>query len=164
MNMDSEGELISRSCTKLGKKYSGDLMTFSNFELIEKIGSGDLGTVYLCRKRNSDDRSLYAMKVVDKEAIAVKKKVERAEMERKILKMVDHPFLPNLYAEFEYSHFSCIVMEYCSGGDLHSLRLKQHHKRFSLGSARYVLILPTLLFFFFFSFFYIYIFHIFGYI
>ncbi|KAJ8758712.1 hypothetical protein K2173_000433 [Erythroxylum novogranatense] len=80
---------------------------------------------------------LYAMKVVDKEALALKKKVHRAEMERKILKMLDHPFLPTLYAEFEASHFSCIVMEYCSGGDLHSLRHKQPQKRFSLSSARF---------------------------
>lgn len=78
------------------------------------------------------------MKVVDKEALAVKKKVHRAEMEKKILKMLDHPFLPTLYAEFEASHFSCIVMEYCSGGDLHSLRHRQPYKRFSLSSARYI--------------------------
>ncbi|XP_022867220.1 protein kinase PINOID-like isoform X2 [Olea europaea var. sylvestris] len=39
--------------------------------------------------------------------------------------------------EFEASHFSCVVMEYCSGGDLHSLRHKQPQKRFSLNSARF---------------------------
>ncbi|KAL5577324.1 hypothetical protein UlMin_019023 [Ulmus minor] len=116
-------------------------LTFRDFRLIRRIGAGDIGTVYLCRLRNSDDddrdQCFYAMKVVDKEALAVKKKVHRAEMERKILKMLDHPFLPNLYAEFEASHFSCIVMEFCSGGDLHSLRHKQPHKRFSLNSARF---------------------------
>ncbi|WCJ24246.1 Protein kinase superfamily protein [Euphorbia peplus] len=128
-------------------------LTFRDFHLIRRIGSGDIGTVYLCRlnkerngKYNQDEEDededekrscYYAMKVVDKEAVAVKKKVHRAEMERKILKMLDHPFLPSLYAEFEASHFSCIVMEYCSGGDLHSLRNKQPHKRFSLNSARF---------------------------
>ncbi|EEF35764.1 protein kinase PINOID [Ricinus communis] len=131
-------------------------LTFRDFRLIRRIGSGDIGTVYLCRltrKHNNqeedddfeddhdddDDEKLcfYAMKVVDKEALQVKKKVHRAEMERKILKMLDHPFLPSLYAEFEASHFSCIVMEYCSGGDLLSLRHKQPYKRFSLSSARF---------------------------
>lgn len=77
------------------------------------------------------------MKVVDKDAVALKKKSHRAEMERKILKMLDHPFLPSLYAEFEASHFSCIVMEFCSGGDLHSLRHRHHRNRFSLSSARF---------------------------
>jgi serine/threonine protein kinase len=76
------------------------------------------------------------MKVVDKDAVALKKKSQRAEMEKKILKMLDHPFLPTLYAEFEASHFSCIVMEFCSGGDLHSLRHKHPHNRLPLSSAR----------------------------
>ena len=120
---------------------------FRDFRLIRQIGSGDIGKVYLCRLRIGGDRDaddygggdggLYAMKVVDREVLAVKKKIQRAEMERKILKMVDHPFLPTLYAEFEASHFSCVVMEYCSGGDLHSLRHKQPCKRFSLSSTRY---------------------------
>lgn len=126
---------------------SGQL-TFRDFRLIRRIGSGDIGTVYLCQLRNSgnddgddgcrDHSCLYAMKVVDKDALALKKKVHRAAMEKKILKMLDHPFLPTLYAEFEASHFSCIVMEFCAGGDLHSLRHKQPLKRFSLGSARYI--------------------------
>ncbi|KAJ8762656.1 hypothetical protein K2173_010677 [Erythroxylum novogranatense] len=125
-------------------------LTFRDFRFLRCIGSGDIGTVYLCHLKNNGDvvdneddidkdnrLCFYAMKVVDKEALAVKKKEHRAEMEKKILKMLDHPFLPTLYAELEASHFSCIVMEYCSGGDLHSLRHKQTHKRFSPGSARF---------------------------
>lgn len=112
-------------------------LTFHDFRLVRRIGSGDIGTVYLCRLSSVDENCYYAMKVVDKEALAMKKKVQRAEMEKRILKMLDHPFLPTLYAEFEASHFSCIVMEYCSGGDLHSLRHKQPQKRFSLSSARF---------------------------
>ncbi|GLT76259.1 hypothetical protein SLA2020_479290 [Shorea laevis] len=112
-------------------------LTCRDFRLHRRIGAGDIGTVYLCSLANGDENCYYAMKVVDKEALELKKKVHRAEIERKILKMLDHPFLPTLYAEFEASQFSCIVMEYCSGGDLHSLRHKQPHKRFSLSSARF---------------------------
>ncbi|XP_047308250.1 protein kinase PINOID-like isoform X2 [Impatiens glandulifera] len=104
---------------------------------MRQIGSGDIGRVYLCSLRGDDDSSFYAMKVVDRQVLAAKKKLQRAEMERKILKMLDHPFLPTLYAEFEASHFSCVVMEYCSGGDLHSLRHRQIQKRFPLNSARF---------------------------
>ncbi|WJX53396.1 hypothetical protein P8452_39394 [Trifolium repens] len=122
-------------------------LTFRDFHLLRRIGAGDIGTVYLCRLRNGNDKfescekdnacCLYAMKVVDKDAVALKKKSQRAEMEKKILKMLDHPFLPTLYAEFEASHFSCIVMEFCSGGDLHSLRHKHPHNRLPLPSARF---------------------------
>ncbi|KAL5977400.1 hypothetical protein ACLOJK_021746 [Asimina triloba] len=111
---------------------------FRDFKLVRRIGSGDLGKVYLCSLRNITEEScFYAMKVVDKAALALKKKVERAETEKKILRMLDHPFLPTLYAEFEASNFSCVVMEFCSGGDLHTLRHKQQGKRFSLNSARF---------------------------
>ncbi|CAK9142854.1 unnamed protein product [Ilex paraguariensis] len=118
----------------LRRKNSG--LSFRDFSLVRQIGSGDIGKVYLCKLR-CDESCFYAMKVVDKEALALKKKIQRDEIEKKILKMLDHPFLPTLYAEFEASHFSCVVMEYCSGGDLHSLRHKQPHRRFSLSSARF---------------------------
>ncbi|XP_052179701.1 protein kinase PINOID [Diospyros lotus] len=116
---------------------------FRDFRLVRQIGSGDIGRVHLCRLRSGGDDDddggggFYAMKVVDREMLAMKKKIQRAEMEKKILKMVDHPFLPTLYAEFEASHYSCVVMEYCSGGDLHSLRHKHPLKRFPLSSARF---------------------------
>ncbi|GMH20810.1 hypothetical protein Nepgr_022652 [Nepenthes gracilis] len=111
-------------------------LSFRDFKLIRRIGSGDIGTVYLCRLL-CDDACEYAMKIVDREALAFKNKTPRAEMEKKILKLLDHPFLPTLYAEFDASHFSCIVMEHCPGGDLHSLRHKQPSKRFSLSPARF---------------------------
>ncbi|KAL2244630.1 protein kinase PINOID [Sesamum indicum] len=113
-------------------------LSFRDFSLVRQIGSGDIGRVYLCRLRGAEDEGrLYAMKVVDNEVLSLKKKTQRAETERKIMRLLDHPFLPTLFAEFAASHFSCVVMEYCSGGDLHSLRHKQPQKRFSLGSARF---------------------------
>ncbi|KAG8384373.1 hypothetical protein BUALT_Bualt04G0111400 [Buddleja alternifolia] len=113
-------------------------LSFRDFSLVRQIGSGDIGRVYLCRLRGgAEEGRVYAMKVVDNEVLALKKKTERAETERKIMRMLDHPFLPTLYAEFEASNFSCVVMEYCCGGDLHSLRHKQPQKRFSLSAARF---------------------------
>ncbi|GKA80596.1 protein kinase PINOID [Tanacetum coccineum] len=112
-------------------------LSFRDFSLVRQIGSGDIGKVYLCKLRGGGSNDFYAMKVVDKEVLVLKKKVERAATEKKILNMLDHPFLPSLYAQFDASHFSCVVMEYCCGGDLHSLRHNQPRKRFSLSAARY---------------------------
>lgn len=131
---DSSWQAI-RSAT-FRRSTAGGGLGFRDFSLVRQIGSGDIGKVYLCRLR-SDASCYFAMKVVNKEVLALKKKLQRAETERKILKMLDHPFLPTLHAEFEASHFSCVVMEYCPGGDLHSLRHKQPNKRFSLSSARF---------------------------
>ncbi|EPS64845.1 hypothetical protein M569_09933 [Genlisea aurea] len=113
-------------------------LSFRDFVMVRQIGRGDIGRVYLCRSRHGADAGRrFAMKVVDNEALSVKKKTQRAETERKILRALNHPFLPSLFAEFEASNFSCVVIEYCSGGDLHSLRHKQPHNRFSPAAARF---------------------------
>ncbi|KAJ3674539.1 hypothetical protein LUZ60_005155 [Juncus effusus] len=112
-----------------------------DFKLIKQIGSGDIGKVYLCKLRDENSKSktcLYAMKVVDKSELAKKKKLERAQTEKRILKLLDHPFLPSLYADFDADpHYSCVVMEFCNGGDLHSLRHRQPGLRFSVTAARF---------------------------
>jgi protein-serine/threonine kinase len=71
------------------------------------------------------------VQVMDKGALAIRKKLSRAQTEKEILASLDHPFLPTLYAHFETTQFSCLVMEYCSGGDLHSLRQQQPGKCFN---------------------------------
>ncbi|XP_010542102.2 PREDICTED: protein kinase PINOID 2 [Tarenaya hassleriana] len=117
------------------RRCCGRAVGLEHFRLLRRLGSGDIGSVYLCQIRGT--ASTYAMKVVDKEAVAVKKKLGRAEMEKEILGMLDHPFCPTLYASFEASHYSFLVMEYCPGGDLYATRLRQPSKRFSLSSARF---------------------------
>ncbi|XP_058732638.1 protein kinase PINOID 2-like [Vicia villosa] len=111
-----------------------------HFRLLKRLGSGDIGNVYLCQIRNPVvglPQCLYAMKVVDREALAIRKKLQRAEMEKEILRMLDHPFLPTLYTEFDASHYSCLVMEFCPGGDLYASRQRQPGKRFSLSSSKF---------------------------
>jgi len=77
------------------------------------------------------------MKLVDRRVVAKKKKLERAAAERRILRVLDHPFLPTLFADFDAApHFSCVVMEFCPGGDLRSLHHRMPNRRFPLPSAR----------------------------
>ncbi|WCJ29689.1 Protein kinase PINOID 2 [Euphorbia peplus] len=111
-----------------------------HFRLLRRLGSGDLGNVYLCQIRNPVvglPQCFYAMKVVDKDALAIRKKLQRAEIEKDILGIIDHPFLPTLYAHFEASHYSCLVMEYCPGGDLYAARQRQPGRRFSISSTKF---------------------------
>ncbi|KAG7021258.1 Protein kinase PINOID 2, partial [Cucurbita argyrosperma subsp. argyrosperma] len=111
-----------------------------HFRLLRRVGSGDIGNVYLCEIRNPVvglAQCYYAMKVVDREAVSVRNKARRADMEKEILKLIDHPFLPTLYAEFEASHYSCLVMEFCPGGDLYAARQRLPGKRFPISSAKF---------------------------
>ncbi|KAG6481288.1 serine/threonine-protein kinase RHS3-like [Zingiber officinale] len=106
-----------------------------HFVLLKRLGYGDIGSVYLVELRGIG--TFFAMKVMDKASIASRNKLLRAQTEREILIMLDHPFLPTLYSHFETEKFYCLVMEYCSGGNLHSLRQKQPNKHFTEQAARF---------------------------
>ncbi|CDP09432.1 unnamed protein product [Coffea canephora] len=111
------------------------ILGMSHFRLLKRLGCGDIGSVYLSEL--SGTRCYFAMKVMDKASLASRKKLTRAQTERDILQLLDHPFLPTLYTHFETDRFSCLVMEYCPGGDLHTLRQRQPGKHFSEYAARF---------------------------
>ena len=110
------------------------VLGMSHFRLLKRLGCGDIGSVYLSEL--SGTRCYFAMKVMDKASLASRKKLNRAQTEREILQLLDHPFLPTLYTHFETDRFSCLVMEFCPGGDLHTLRQRQPGKYFSEYAAR----------------------------
>ncbi|XVF26240.1 hypothetical protein REPUB_Repub13aG0282100 [Reevesia pubescens] len=104
------------------------VLGLSHFRLLKRLGCGDIGSVYLSEL--SGTKCYFAMKVMDKASLASRKKLLRAQTEREILQSLDHPFLPTLYTHFETEKFSCLVMEFCPGGDLHTLRQRQPGKHF----------------------------------
>lgn len=106
-----------------------------HFNLLKKLGCGDIGTVYLAELISTN--CLFAIKVMDNEFLARRKKMPRAHTESEILRMLDHPFLPTLYSQFTSDNLSCLVMEYCPGGDLHVLRQKQVGRCFSEAATRF---------------------------
>lgn len=114
----------------------GSQLNLSHFRLLKRLGYGDIGSVYLVELRGTS--TFFAMKVMDKASLASRNKLLRAQTEREILGLLDHPFLPTLYSYFETDKFYCLVMEYCSGGNLHSLRQKQPNKHFTEEAARLV--------------------------
>lgn len=126
---DSRWEAIQTARAKEGA------LGLNHFRLLKRLGCGDIGSVYLAELRGSN--CYFAMKVMDKGSLASRKKLLRAQTEREILQTLDHPFLPSLYTHFETDKFSCLVMEFCSGGDLHTLRQRQPGKHFTEMAARF---------------------------
>ncbi|KAK8596146.1 hypothetical protein V6N13_000796 [Hibiscus sabdariffa] len=137
-----------RSCT----------LSLADLHFSLRLGSGDIGSVYLAELKspasnaadtnknknnnNSDNKSrrsqvVYAAKVMDKKELASRSKEGRARTEVEILKLLDHPFLPSLYAAIDSPRWLCLLTEFCPGGDLHVLRQRQPLKRFSESSVRF---------------------------
>ncbi|KAK4789220.1 hypothetical protein SAY86_020539 [Trapa natans] len=116
------------------RKQSG-VLGLTHFNLLKKLGSGDIGTVYLAELIGTN--CLFAIKVMDNEFLSRRNKLPRAQTEKDILQTLDHPFLPTLFAQFTSDNLSCLVMEYCPGGDLHVLRQRQPSRRFTEPAARF---------------------------
>ena len=109
-----------------------------HLKLLRHLGTGNLGRVFLCRLRDDSDHvnSCFALKVVDKDSLSPKK-LSHVRTEAEILSLLDHPFLPTLYAHIEVSHYTCLLIDYCSGGDLHSLLRKQPGNRLPIKAVRF---------------------------
>ncbi|KAL9413352.1 hypothetical protein AB3S75_041930 [Citrus x aurantiifolia] len=117
-------------------------LSFSDICFSLRIGSGDIGVVYLTELKNQDSKSinnnsLFAAKVMDKKELASRSKECRARTEREILELLDHPFLPTLYASIDSQKWLCLLTEFCPGGDLHVLRQRQPNKRFDEVAVRF---------------------------
>ncbi|KAG8093596.1 hypothetical protein GUJ93_ZPchr0012g21055 [Zizania palustris] len=122
-------------------------VALSDVRFVRRLGSGDIGSVYLAEVKGKGGdgggsgsggaAALVAAKVMDRKELAGRNKEGRARTEREILEAVDHPFLPRLYGVAEGDRWSCLLTEFCPGGDLHVLRQRQPHRRFSEAAVRF---------------------------
>nr|AML76648.1 putative LOV domain-containing protein [Lupinus polyphyllus] len=106
-----------------------------NFVPIRPLGCGDTGSVHLVELQGTGE--LYAMKAMEKSVMLNRNKVHRACIEREIISLLDHPFLPTLYTSFETSTHVCLITDFCQGGELFALLDKQPMKIFNEDSARF---------------------------
>jgi serine/threonine protein kinase len=84
--------------------------------IIKVVGKGSYGKVLLVKK--NDDDKIYAMKVLKKKHMIKRNQVEHIKTERKILELIDHPFIIKLKYAFQNPQKLYLVMDYCPGGEL----------------------------------------------
>ncbi|CAN6544895.1 unnamed protein product [Malus baccata var. baccata] len=113
----------------------GEKIGLHHFKPIKPLGCGDTGSVHLVELQGTGE--LYAMKAMEKSIMLNRNKVHRACIEREIISLLDHPFLPTLYTSFETSTHVCLISDFCSGGELFALLDKQPMKLFKEESARF---------------------------
>ncbi|XP_010260111.1 PREDICTED: phototropin-1 [Nelumbo nucifera] len=105
---------------------SGEQIGLKHFRPVKPLGSGDTGSVHLVELCGTGE--YFAMKAMDKALMLNRNKVHRACAEREILDMLDHPFLPALYASFQTKTHICLVTDYFPGGELFLLLDRQPMK------------------------------------
>ncbi|XP_047313273.1 phototropin-1 [Impatiens glandulifera] len=114
---------------------SGESLGLKHFKPIKPLGSGDTGSVHLVELCGTGE--LFAMKAMDKGIMLNRNKVHRACAEREILDMLDHPFLPALYASFQTKTHICLITDYFPGGELFLLLDSQPTKVLKEDSVRF---------------------------
>nr|AML79637.1 putative LOV domain-containing protein [Phlebodium pseudoaureum] len=114
---------------------SGDKVRLKHFRPLRPLGYGDTGSVHLVELRGTGE--VFAMKAMEKTIMVKRNKVHRICAEREILGLMDHPFLPTLYASFETRTHVCLITDFCSGGELFLLLDSQPRKVFREEGARF---------------------------
>lgn len=90
-----------------------DLM---HFHLLRSVGKGAFGKVRIVQKK--DDKTMYALKYINKDKCIKMKAVENIIQERKLLEEVEHPFMVNLRYAFQDDENMFMVIDLMLGGDL----------------------------------------------
>eukprot|EP00347_Sterkiella_histriomuscorum_P007241 403349719 len=103
--------------SKNSGKGSNSEMSLKDFKIIENIGSGSFGIVYVVEK----DGKQYAMKELMKEQILRVGKTEAVLREQEYLKKFNNPAIPKLYYTFQDANSLYFVMEHIPNGSLHQL-------------------------------------------
>mmetsp|Transcript_9921 Transcript_9921/g.12950 ORF Transcript_9921/g.12950 Transcript_9921/m.12950 type:complete len:868 (-) Transcript_9921:1082-3685(-) len=136
-HVGSEG--INKAVSKEPCSKSKSIVSISDFEPIKVIGSGSSGQVYLVTQKESGKK--YAMKVLNKMDALKRNRENRVMAERDVLcSMHDHKLITTLRYAFHtplskarpWKSHLFFVMEYCSGGNLHEMMIRQHQHRYKL--------------------------------
>jgi len=103
-----------------GGNNKDEFLDISNFEKIEKIGTGGYGKVY--KVLSKKDNCYYAMKKIS----IIDKADETAQNEIKILSKIDSEYIVKYYGSFIHDKKLYIIMELCDNFDLR--KLIDHYK------------------------------------
>ncbi len=70
------------------------------------------------KNQGQEKDGLFAMKILKKTHLLKRGQIERTRTERKVLSVVDHPFIMKLHFAFQTDSKLFLVLDYCAGGEL----------------------------------------------
>ena len=90
-----------------------------------------LQVVLVQKNRGEDLGALFAMKILKKDYLKKRRQIERTQTERKVLSVVNHPFIMKMHYAFQSEDKLFFVLDYCAGGELffHLSRFRRFPER-----------------------------------
>eukprot|EP00340_Litonotus_pictus_P009583 CAMPEP_0170514602 /NCGR_PEP_ID=MMETSP0209-20121228/1181_1 /TAXON_ID=665100 ORGANISM="Litonotus pictus, Strain P1" /NCGR_SAMPLE_ID=MMETSP0209 /ASSEMBLY_ACC=CAM_ASM_000301 /LENGTH=356 /DNA_ID=CAMNT_0010798759 /DNA_START=8 /DNA_END=1078 /DNA_ORIENTATION=- len=87
-----------------------------DFTILKVIGRGSYGKVLLVKKNNTEE--ILAMKILKKKEMIIRNQFLHIKNERKIMEMIDHPFIIKLKYAFQNRQKLYLLTDFCPGGEL----------------------------------------------
>ncbi|ODV96256.1 hypothetical protein PACTADRAFT_41656 [Pachysolen tannophilus NRRL Y-2460] len=115
-------DIVQQSLLPQRSTVSKGKYSLKDFNIMRTLGTGSFGRVHLVRSVHNG--RYYAIKVLKKAQVVRMKQVEHTNDERRMLKLVEHPFLIRMWGTFQDSKNLFMVMDYIEGGELFSLLRK----------------------------------------
>ena len=105
-----------------------------DFKVLKMVGKGTFGKVYLVENAQFPGK-LYAMKCIRKDVVLENEQMENIQLEKDILRSVNHPFLVNMEFVFQNEFRIYFIMQFINGGELY--RHLVQVKRFKEQQAKF---------------------------
>ena len=91
-------------------------VTYNDFKPLKLLGRGSFGEVLLVRLKATN--KVYAMKILDKKVIKMKKQQNHTKTERDLMVKINSPFVVNIKSAFQDKNNLYLVSEFMQGGDM----------------------------------------------
>jgi serine/threonine protein kinase len=106
--------------------------TFGSYEIVNVISRGSASAIVLVRHTQRGTR--HACKVVSRKLVSEGESFHRLEQECRLLEVLHHPNITRLQEVVFQDDFICVIMEFCSNGDLFEFILNR--QRLAEGECR----------------------------
>lgn len=133
--MESSSEIKNNFINKTITKDFSSNLSVDDFITLKVIGRGAYGKVLLVKKKGKEE--VLAMKILKKKEMIIRNQVLHIKTERKIMEMIDNPFIIKLEYAFQNRHKLYLLSKFCPGGELFFHMQKIH--RFNEESAKFYL-------------------------
>ena len=119
--------------SEITSSFINSKLKVDDFTILKVIGRGSYGKVLLVKKIDTEE--ILAMKILKKKEMMVRNQVIHIKTERRIMEMINHPFIIKLQYAFQNKHKLYLLTKFCSGGEL--FYHMQKIQRFNEESARF---------------------------
>lgn len=94
-------------------------MRVADFDFIRILGVGGYGSVWLVRKKNTQDE--FAMKIIELNKNMDEKAIENLKAEKNVFEIVAGEFIVKAFYSFVEQNYLFFVLDYMSGGDFEAI-------------------------------------------